>query len=39
MYVLASSARFARAEAHGIISWDYIMGLYYGITLQDNITG
>ena len=37
--ILGSSARFARAEAYEIISWDYITGLYNGITLRDNITG
>ena len=39
IHILGSSARFARAEAYGIISWDYIMGLYYGIISRDNITG
>ena len=38
-YILGSSARFARAEAYGFISWDYMMGSYYGIILPDNMTG
>ena len=39
IHILGSSARVARAEAYGIISWDYIMGLYYGNILRNNITG
>ena len=43
IYILGSSARFARAKAYGIILWDYIfwdciMELYYGIILRDTIT-
>ena len=34
IYILGSNARFARAEAYEIISWDDIMGLYYGIILR-----
>ena len=36
---IGSSARFARAEAYGMIVWDYITGSYYRIILRDNITG
>ena len=39
VYILGSSARFARAEAYGIISWDYITELYFGIIIRDNIPG
>ena len=42
IYILESSARFARAMAYGIILRDYILGLYHRIilriTLRDNIT-
>ena len=39
IYILGSSARFARAEAYESLLWDYIMGPYYGIILQDCIAG
>ena len=39
IYILRSSARFARAEAYRIILWDFIMGLYYGMIFRDDITG
>ena len=35
IYILGSSARFARAEAYGTISWDY---MNYRIILRDHIT-
>ena len=42
IYLPGSSARFARAEDYGIILWDYITGVCYGIIswiiLRDNIT-
>ena len=38
IYILESSARFARALAYGIILRDNIMGSYHGIILRDNIT-
>ena len=39
IYILDSSARFARAMAYGIILRDYVTGLYHGIILRDKITG
>ena len=39
IYILGSSARFTHAKANGNILLDYIMGVYYGIILRDNITG
>ena len=39
MYILESSARLERQEVYGIVLWDYITGLYYGMILRDNITG
>ena len=39
IYILGSSARFARKEVYGMILWDYVSALYYGMILRDNITG
>ena len=39
IYIPETSARFARAMAHGMTLWDYIMGSDYGTILRDNITG
>ena len=39
IYILGSSARFVRKEVYGIISWDYLTGLYYGMISWDSITG
>ena len=37
IYILGSSARFARADAYGIRLWDYITGFSHAIILRDNI--
>ena len=38
IYILGSSARFARAEAFGITLRDHITESYYRIIIRDDIT-